>query len=125
MKYIKTFEKLFESKKEPSLLSLAIDIVKCWKDKKLDDDDKIEEFKEKFTQKHGSAMDVWMDEEQLHDLIKKYATDKYEWKTIVIDTETKEDAVDNNIDKMKAKGWKVYCDCDNMEQTEIIYHKKK
>lgn len=89
----------------------------------------IEEFKELFAQKHGSAMDIWMGDDEAKDLAKLYASDKYIWKVFTVegssDKEDNEDIVDKKTDKLKSQGWKIWATEENDDTTEFICQKKK
>ena len=91
--------------------------------RKFTEDEDLEDFILKWTEKNGSAVDVW-GKKALWQKIKDLSDKGTKFSAVVYDT-TGEDAGDvkDEIKKMKAKGWSVVDQGDNYEQTEVIYAK--
>jgi hypothetical protein len=103
----------------------AEDLTEMIEDSKpVDKKDLIDDFMNDFSDKHGSAAEIWMndiDREKFYDM---YKSNKYKFKTKNVD-EVNEDKMYRLNDKMKEQGYKLLADDDNIDQYDSIWYKSK
>jgi hypothetical protein len=93
--------------------------------------DEIDKFIQKFSDKYDSAIEIWMSDENKQKLYKMYKSGKYNFKSVIQDTDDFITWVDNssNIDQFiknkKDKGWQLFDSENNMDQHEFIFYKTK